>query len=139
LVLVEFREKSGLVADQRLSGFSGDGFIGFDAAVAANVEHGMAALCEHAADEQAAVAMSGILLAANQGHAEALHAGLQTGDGCLKMGVLAKPAIEDAAFGVVVGRVGWATAQLRAKKEIAYPRFLQRTLHEFPVELRNVL
>ena len=70
-------KSAGCVLDQRLAGFGGHRFVGFQAAVAANVEHGVAALGEHAADEQAAMAVGGVFLAANQRHAEALHAGSQ--------------------------------------------------------------
>jgi len=101
--------------------------------------HGVATLSEDAANEQAAMAVGGVLLSADQGHAEALHAGLKARDGCLKEGVVAEPAVKDAAFGIVVGRIRWASAQLHAEKKIADPRFLQGTLHELLVELRNVL
>jgi hypothetical protein len=51
LVLVEFSEESGLGVNQRLSGFGGDRLVGFKAAVAANVEHGMAVFGEDATKE----------------------------------------------------------------------------------------
>jgi hypothetical protein len=139
LVLVEFGKERGLCVDQRLAGFSGHCLVGFQAAVAANVLHGVAALGEHAADEQAAMAVGGVFLAADQGHAEALHASLKPRNGCLKEGVVAEPAVKDAAFGVVVGRIRWASTQLSAEKEVTYSRFLQRALHKFLVELRDVL
>jgi len=139
LVLVEFRKERGLGVDERLAGFSGNRLVGFQAAVAANVEHGVAALSEDAADEQAAMAVCGVFLAAEQGDAEALNAGLKTYDGRLEAGIVAKPAIKDAAFGVVISRIGWAATQLRAEVEIADSRVLQGTLYEFLVELRNVL
>jgi hypothetical protein len=44
LVLVEFSEECGLVGDQRLSGFSGNGLVGVQTAVAPYVEHSVAAL-----------------------------------------------------------------------------------------------
>jgi hypothetical protein len=139
LVLVEFGKERGLCADQRLAGFSGYRLVGFQAAVAANVLHGVAALSEDAANEQAAMAVGGVFFAADQGHAEAFHAALKPRNGCLKEGVVAEPAVKDAAFGVVVGRIRWASTQLRAEKEIANPRFLQGALHELLVKLRDVL
>jgi hypothetical protein len=39
------------------------------------------------------MAVGGVFLAANQGDAEALHTGLQTGDGCLEMVIVTKPPI----------------------------------------------
>ena len=98
----------------------------------------MAAFGEHAADEQAAVAVGGVFLSAEQGYAEALHAGLEPGDCCLEAGVVAEAAVEHAARGVVVGRIGGTAAQLLAKKKVVNLRLLQRLLHEFPVELRNI-
>ena len=100
--------------------------------------HGVAALGEHAADEQAAMAVGGVFLAANQGHAEALHAGFKARDGRLEAGVVAQTAIKNAAFGVVVGRIRRTPAQFCAEKQIADSRFLQRTLHQLLVELRDV-
>jgi len=139
LVLVEFGKERGLCVDQRLAGVCGDHIFRFQAAVAANVNHGVAALGEYAANEQAAMAVGGVFLAANQGHAEALHASLKSRNGCLKKSVVAEPAVKDAAFGVVVGGIGRTSAQLRAEKEIADSSFLQKTLHEFLVKLRNIL
>jgi hypothetical protein len=139
LIFIQFRKKRGLCADQRLAGFSGNRLVGFQAAVAANVLHGVAALGEHASDEQAAMAVGGVFLAANQGHAEALHAGFKARDGRLKEGVVAEPAVKDSAFGVVVGGIGRASTQFRAKEKVTDSRFLQGTLHELLVELRNVL
>jgi len=57
----------------------------------------MAALAEDAADEQAAMAVGGIFLAAEQGHMEALHARFKAGDGGFEAGVLAEAAVEHAA------------------------------------------
>jgi len=139
LILVEFGKERGLCADQRLAGFSGHRLVGFQAAIAANVSHDVAALGEHAANEQAAMAVGGVFLAADQGHAEARHAGLKPRNGCLKESVVAEPAVKYAAFGVVVGRIRWASTQLRAEKEIADSRFIQGALHKFLVELRDVL
>jgi hypothetical protein len=93
LVLVEFREERGLCADEWLAGFSGHRLVGFQAAVAANVLHGVAALDEYATDEQAAMAVGGVFLAANQRDAEALHAALKPRDGRLEAGVVAQPAV----------------------------------------------
>jgi hypothetical protein len=103
LILVEFREECGLGVDERLACFRGHRLIGFQATVAANVEHGVAALSENAADEQSSMAVGWVFLAAKQGDAEALDAGFKTHDGRLEAGIIAKPAIKDAAFGVVVG------------------------------------
>jgi len=111
----------------------------FQAAVPADVEHGVAAFGEDAADEQAAMAVSGVFLAAEQGYAEALHPGLKAGDCCLEAGVVAEAAVKDAAGGVVIGGISGATAQLRAEKEVANPGLFQGALDEFLVELRNVL
>jgi hypothetical protein len=139
LILVEFREECGLGVDERLACFRGHRLIGFQATVAANVEHGVAALSENAADEQSSMAVGWVFLAAKQGDTEALDAGFKTHDGRLEAGIIAKPAIKDTAFGVVVGGIGRAATQLRAKVEITDSRFLQGTLHKFPVELRDVL
>jgi hypothetical protein len=139
LVLVEFREESRLRVDQRFAGFGGNRFVGFQSAVAANMNHDVAALREHAADEQAAMAVSRVLLAANQGHAESLHAGFKPCDPRLEAGVVAQTAIKNAAFGVVVGRIGRPSAEFRPEKEIPDSGFLQRSLHQFLIELRDVL
>jgi hypothetical protein len=139
LVLVEFSEECWLVRDQRLSGFGGHGFVGVKVAVAPDVEHGVAALNEHAADKQAAVTMGGVFLAAKQGHAKALHAGFKAGDGCPEASVVAEAAIEDAARGVVIGRIGGTATEFSAEKEVANSRFLQGPLDGFLVKLRNVL
>jgi len=88
--------------------------------VAANMNHDVAALREHAADEQAAMAVSRVLLAANQGHAESLHAvssrAIPPGSG-----VVAQTAIKNAAFGVVVGRIGRPSAEFRPRKRYRTP------------------
>jgi hypothetical protein len=89
LVLVQFREERGLRIDQRLAGFSGNRLVGFQPAVAANVKHGVAVLAKDATDEQAAMTVCRVFLAANQGDAEALHAGFKASNGCLEMGIVA--------------------------------------------------
>jgi hypothetical protein len=139
LVLVQFREQRGLRIDEWLAGFSGNRLVGFQAAIAANVKHGVAVLAKDAADEQAAMAVCRVFLAANQCNAEALHAGFKASNGRLEVCIVVEPAIEDAAFGVVVGGIGRPAAQLRAEKEIADSRLFQGTLHEFLVELRDIL
>jgi hypothetical protein len=139
LVLVEFREECGLNANQRLAGFSCHRLVGFQTAVAANVEHGVAALGENAADEQAAMAVGWVFLAAKQGYTEAFHAGLKAADGRLEAGVVAEPAVKNTAFGIVISGIGGAATQLLAKEEVTDSRLLQRALHEFLVELRDVL
>jgi hypothetical protein len=110
LVLVEFREERGLVADQRLAGLGCDRFVRFQPAIAANVDHRVAVLGEYAANEQAAMAVGWVFLSAKQGYAEAFHAGLKPGDGSLKASVVAEPAIKNAAFRVVIRWVGRAAA-----------------------------
>ena len=101
--------------------------------------HGVAALNEYAANEQAAMAVGGIFLAANQGHAVALHAAFQPRDPRLEAGIVAQTAIEDAALGVVVAGIGRTATQFCAEEEIADSRLLQRALHQLLVELRDVL
>jgi hypothetical protein len=97
----------------------GDFGLGFHAPVAADVEHGVAALGEDAADEQAAMAVGRVFLAAKQRHAKALHSGFKAGDGCMESGVVAQPTVKDAAFGVIVIRIRRASTQFGAEKEIA--------------------
>jgi hypothetical protein len=138
LILVEFRKERGLRVDERLAGLGGYRFVGFQAAIAANVKHGVAVFAKYAADEQAAMTVGRIFLATNQGDAESLHAGFKASNGCPEMRIFVQPAIKDVAFGVVVGGIGGASAQFGAEKEIADSRFFQGTLHEFPVELRDI-
>jgi hypothetical protein len=138
LVLFEFRKERGLRIDQRLAGLGGYRFVGFQAAIAANVKHGVAVFAKYAADEQAAMTVGRIFLATNQGDAESLHAGFKASNGCPEVGIVAQPAIENVAFGIVVGGVGRPAAQFGAEEEIADSRFFQGTLHEFLVELRDI-
>jgi len=138
LVLVQLGKQSRLPAHQGFAGFSSDLGVCFQTAVATNVEHGVAALGEHAADEQAAVTVGGIFLAAEQGHAEALHAGFKPLDRCQKTSVAAQPAVENAAFGVVISRIVRPSAQFFAKIKVADSCLLQGTLYEFLVELRDI-
>jgi len=138
LILVEFREERGLRIDQRLAGLGSNRLVGFQAAVAANVKHGVAALAKHAADEQTAMAVGRIFLATNQRDAEALHAGFKANNRRPEVGIVAQPAIENVACGVIVGGIGGPSAQFSAEKEIADSRFFQGTLHEFLVELRDI-
>jgi hypothetical protein len=139
LVLVQFREQRGLRIDEWLAGFSGNRLVGFQAAIAANVKHGVAVLAKDAADEQAAMAVCRVFLATNQGDAEALHAGFEASNSSPEADVVAQAAIENAALGVIVGGIGRPATQLRAEKEIADSRLFQGTLHEFLVELRDIL
>jgi hypothetical protein len=138
LVLIEFRKQGGLCIDQRLSGFGGNRFIGFETPIAANVKHGVAALGEYATDEQAAVAVGGVFLSAEKSDAESFHAGFKPCNRSLEAVIVAEAAVENMALGVVIGRVLRAAAQLRTKKKISKPGLLQRTLNKIPVKLRYV-
>jgi hypothetical protein len=139
LVLVEFREECGLGVDERLAGLVGNLFVGFQATVATDVLHGVAVFGEDAADEQAAMAVSGVFLAADQSDAKALHAGFEARDGGLEAGIVAEAAVEHSAFGVVIGGIGGTAAQLLAEEKIADVRLFKGALHQLPVKLRNVL
>jgi hypothetical protein len=125
LILVKFRKERWLCANQRLACLLGNRLVGFQAAIAANVKHGVASLGQYAANQQAAMAVGRIFLAANQRHAESLHACFKTRDPRLKVGVVSDSAIKHVAFGVVVSGIGWPSAQLSAQKKVAYPRTLQ--------------
>lgn len=135
MVLGEFSEESGLSADQRFAGFGSNGFVRIQAAIAANVQHGVAALGEHAANQQTAMAMGRVLFAAKQGDAIALDAGLKAGERFLEAGLLAEMAIKDVPMGIVAIRIRRSTAEFRAQVEIAEARLFQRTLKNFPVKL----
>jgi hypothetical protein len=65
----------------------------------------MAMLGEDAANQEAAVAVSGVFFSANQRNAEALDAGFKPGQGRLERGIRAKPAVEDMARVVVIAGV----------------------------------
>jgi hypothetical protein len=138
LVLVKFREQSGLGPDQGLSGPGGYCFVGFEPAVAANVNHGVAALGQYPPNEQPAMAVGRILLAAHKRDAKALHSGLKASDGCLKAFIVAKPPIDYVTCGIVVGWVGRPSAQFRAQKKIADSHLLQRALQKFAIEMWNI-
>jgi hypothetical protein len=97
------------------------------------------ALGEYATDEQAAVAVGRVFLAAKQRNAESFHTGFKTRDGRLEAVIVAETAVEYMAFGVIIGGILRASAQLRAKKKITEPGLFQRTLHKILVELRHVL
>jgi hypothetical protein len=105
LVLVELREESRLNTDQRLAGFGGNNFVGFQTAVAANVKHGVATLHKDSADQQAAMAVRRVLFAAQKSHAKALHTGFKPRDGRFEPGVLAEASINDMARRIVIGRI----------------------------------
>jgi type II secretory pathway predicted ATPase ExeA len=83
--------------DQRFSRGGGDCLVRFDSAIAADVKHGVPAFSEDAADEQSSVAMCGVFFAANQCYSKALDPSFEANDGCLKLDVVAKAAIDYAA------------------------------------------
>jgi hypothetical protein len=70
------------------------------------VNHIVAALGKNAANQQTAVAVGRVFLAANQCHTESGHTRLKTGDGSLETGVISKTAIEHASRGVVIRGIG---------------------------------
>jgi hypothetical protein len=137
LVLGEFSKERGLSADQRLAGFGSNGFVGVQAAIAANVQHGMASLGEYTPNQQAAMAMGRVLFAAKQGDAIALDAGLKAGERFLEARFLAEMAIENVTSGVVALRVCRSAAEFRTQVEITEARLFQRALKMFPVILRR--
>ena len=65
----------------------------------------MTALGEHAAYEQAPMAVGGVFLAADQGYTEPLHAGFQALDGCLEPGIVAEPTVKHVARRIVIIRI----------------------------------
>jgi hypothetical protein len=138
LVLVEFREESGLGTDQRFFGFGGDRFVGLNTAIAANVNHDVAALSEDAAHEQTAMTVSGIFLATEQCNAEALDASLKARDGFQEMGVVAEPTVNDSAGSIVIRGIRRAATQFRAKEQVSNSGVLQRALNEVFVKLGDI-
>ena len=125
--------------NQRLAGCGCNHFVGLKAPVAADVDHGVTALGKHAPHEQASMAVGGVFLSAQQSHAEALHAGLESRNPGLELAVIAEPPINDTARGVVVSRVRRTSAKLRTKEEIADSSLFEGPLNEFLVELQNIL
>jgi hypothetical protein len=135
LVLVEFGEQGGLAGCQGLPGFQRDLEFRVEVAVGPNMQELMASLDQHAADEQAAMAMSGVFFAAQKRDTKLSHPAFQSLNAGQENGSGGSFAVQDATALVVEGVAFWAAAKLFAEKEVFDGGACETFLQGLPVEL----
>ena len=118
--------------------FGGQFGLGLRAAVTADVDDAHAVVLEHAADQQAAVAVGGILLAAEDRGAGAGQPFAQPLDSLQEAGRLGHGGVQDPALVVVEARVRGASAQLVAEVQILNLPLQKRGMNRLAIELRGV-
>ena len=123
------------LAERLLGGQFG---LGLRAAVAAKVDDPHAAVLQHAADQQAAVAVGRILLAAKDRRAGARQPLQQPLDSLPEAGRFGQGAVQHAALLVIEARILGASAQQVAEVQILDFPLLERRMDRLAIELRGI-
>ncbi len=116
----------------------GELFLALDSAVATDVHNAHAMPLRHPADQQPAVAVGRILLAAEDRHAGLPGLVEQLLDRLAEVGGFGHSAVEHVPGGVVAGRIVDAPSQPIAEKAIFDIPITQRRPDRFSIELRGV-
>jgi len=118
LVLIQFGKQGRLRGNQSFPGSLRDLQLRLEAAVRADMQQFVAALDQNAANQQAAMAVRRVFLAAHQGHSELRHTAFQPFNAALEERIARALTVEDATARVVVIVSAWASAEFFAEEEV---------------------
>jgi hypothetical protein len=139
LVLIQLRKQRGLLVHEILARSGTYIRVRFHASISADMKNIVAAFSQDSADQQAPVAVCGILFSAHQCNPKVRDAALEAFNTAVESSVFSDAAVEHMSARIIVSRIAGTAAQLRAQEQVFDSRLGKIALNALAIELRREL